>query len=67
MIDEYDAETLAMHLENVQAKTEALDAAKTGRDDHIRAMLGKGAKPTELSKVAGMSRERIYQIKQHRR
>ena len=39
----------------------------TARDDLIRARLAAGASPTELAKEAGLSRARIYQIKDRRR
>ena len=67
MIDEYDAETLRLHLANISEKEEALAAAIKGRDDQIRGMLRKGAMPTELGAIAGMSRARIYQIRDGRR
>lgn len=67
MIDPYDAETLRMHAANVEQKQEDLANAVEGRDDQIRGMLRKGAKPTELGALIGMSRERVYQIRDRRR
>ncbi|MCU1418746.1 MAG: hypothetical protein JWP32_2920 [Schumannella sp.] len=67
MISDYDAETLDLHRANVAEKTEALEQAKAGRDDHVRALLAKGVGPTELGRLTGLSRERIYQIKENRR
>lgn len=67
MINEYDAETLELHKANVAEKEQALEKAKAGRDDHVRALLAKGAGPTELGRLSGLSRERIYQIKDRRR
>lgn len=67
MISDYDAETMTMHATNVAEKTDALERAKTGRDDFVRKLLEKGARPTEIGRLAGLSRERIYQIKDGRR
>ena len=67
MIDEADAETLSDHVALIEQRTAELAEAVKDRDDQIRAMLAKGAKPTELGRLAGMSRERIYQIKDGRR
>lgn len=67
MIDSYDTETLDLHRQNVEQKEAALEAAKTERDEFVRALLAKGAMPTEIGRVAGLSRERVYQIKQRRR
>jgi DNA-binding phage protein len=67
MISDYDAETLALHTANVAEKTEALEEAKNSRDQFVRELLGKDARPTELARLAGLSRERIYQIKDSRR
>ncbi|WP_157509577.1 hypothetical protein [Leifsonia sp. Root4] len=67
MIDEDDAETLAIHVALIEQRTAEVAEAVKGRDEQIRGMLAKGAKPTELGRLAGMSRERIYQIKDGRR
>lgn len=67
MISDYDAETLALHTANVADKTQALETAKTDRDEFVRELLRKGARPTEIGRLAGLSRERIYQIKDSRR
>lgn len=67
VINEYDTETLNLHRQNVEAKETALTDAKAGRDEFVRELLGKGVKPTELGRAAGLSRERVYQIKQRRR
>jgi len=37
------------------------------RDDLIRELLAAGERPTDLARAAGLSRERIYQIKDRRR
>jgi DNA-binding phage protein len=37
------------------------------RDDMIRALLAAGERPVDLARDAGLSRERIYQIKDRRR
>jgi hypothetical protein len=67
VINDYDAETLALHRQNVEQKETELEAAKAGRDEFIRDLLGKGSMPTEIGRVAGLSRERVNQIKQRRR
>jgi DNA invertase Pin-like site-specific DNA recombinase len=67
VINEYDTETLDLHRLNVTQKEAALEAAKRDRDEFVRSLLAKGAKPTELGRAAGLSRERVYQIKEHRR
>jgi helix-turn-helix protein len=67
VINEYDAETLDLHRQNVAEKEQALAEAKSARDEFVRSLLAKGAKPTELGRTAGLSRERVYQIKQRRR
>lgn len=66
-ISEYDAETLDLHRQNVAAKEAALEQAKADRDEFVRGLLTKGAKPTETARIAGLSRERVYQIKERRR
>lgn len=67
MINHYDTETLELHRQNIEQKEAALESAKSDRDDFVRALLGRGAMPTEIARVAGLSRERVYQIKQRRR
>jgi hypothetical protein len=67
VINDYDAETLDIHRQLVDAKQAALDKAKNDRDEFVRDLLIKGAKPTELGRIAGLSRERVYQIKERRR
>ena len=67
MINKYDAETLLLHVANIEAKKEALTEAVEGRDEQIRGMLRKGAMPTELGNLIGMTRARIYQIRDGRR
>jgi hypothetical protein len=39
----------------------------TRRDDLIRALLAAGERPTDLAQAAGLTRGRIYQIKDRRR
>lgn len=67
MIEPYDAETLQMHLANVAQKQDDLNTATRGRDEQIRGMLRKGAGPTALAALVGVSRARIYQIRDSRR
>lgn len=67
MINDYDTETLELHKANVTEKEQALEIAKNGRDDFVRALLAKGVGATELGRASGLSRERIYQIKDRRR
>ena len=67
MINEHDAETLRRYLAQIQELQDALATAVEGRDNQIRGMLRKGAKPTELGNLAGMTRGRIYQIRDERR
>lgn len=66
-LSEYDSETLDLHRRNVEEKEAALETAKADRDEFVRSVLGKGAMPTEVGRAAGLSRERVYQIKQRRR
>lgn len=44
-----------------------LSAAKDVRDEGVRLALERGGGATELSRLTGLSRARIYQIKERRR
>lgn len=63
MIDPYDAHTLDLHQQKIARIETDLQAAKNARDEQVRGMLRKGAGPTELGKMLGVTRARIYQIR----
>lgn len=64
MISEYNTETLQLHSENVANKQAALAKATQDRDEVIRAVLERGdGLPTEVGRITGLTRGRIYQIK----
>lgn len=67
MIDPTDAKTLTRQLAKIAKIQEGLDEAIAERDDLVRAMLTKGAGPTELGDLLGVTRARIYQIRDRRR
>lgn len=51
---------IAQEIADLQAR---LDERATHRDDLILKGLSGGERPTDLGRAAGLSRERIYQIK----
>ncbi|WP_102157719.1 hypothetical protein [Zhihengliuella halotolerans] len=51
----------------VAAQQASLDEAKAELDDAIRAALAAGVPVTELAEKSGLSRPRIYQIRDRRR
>lgn len=53
--------------EAVTAASLALVAAQAERDDAVREALDAGATVNELMAPAGLSRERLYQIRDRRR
>lgn len=67
MITPQDAATLAVHTGDVADAADALEVAKSRRDAFVRKLLRGGAGPTEVGRLAGLSRERIYQIRDGRR
>lgn len=44
-----------------------IETVKQERDTRIKQLLETGASPTELAKASGLTRTRIYQIKDGRR
>jgi hypothetical protein len=66
MISPYNLETLELHRRNVEEKERALRQAQDNRDEFVRELLSKGNMPTEIGRAAGLSRERVYQIKRRR-
>lgn len=59
-----DAEEIRAELREVVAQLEALARR---RDDLIRRGLGGGVRPVDLVSDAGLTRSRIYQIRDRRR
>jgi hypothetical protein len=53
--------------EDLQRVIQQITELHARRDDLIRALLAAGERPTDLARAAGLSRERIYQIKERRR
>lgn len=57
-------------LEYLQRRRDILneiETVKEERDQRIRDLLESGASPTELAQATGLTRVRIYQIKDGRR
>lgn len=54
-------------LVNVEATANALDHAERERDEAIRAAIKAGASVISIAAAAGLSRARIYQIRDGRR
>jgi hypothetical protein len=53
--------------DNVEAAAQALSRAQAARDDTVREALDAGATVNDLMAPAGLSRERLYQIRDRRR
>lgn len=67
VIKPFNAETLALHKAKIEHCERELVNAKAARDNFIRGMLEKGESPTETATAAGISRIRVYQIRDHKR
>jgi hypothetical protein len=59
--------TLEDAVRRVNEAEATLERVKAVRDAYVRDMLAQGAGPTDLARITGLSRERIYQIKSGRR
>ena len=65
-LNETDTNTLRYLAQVVKEETAELERMKKDRDDAIRFALQMGAYPTEITKATGLTRARIYQIKEHK-
>ena len=67
MLSDENARIVTEYAKKVTDLTEKLSKATADRDGVIRDALLVEAKPTELSRLTGISRMRIYQIRDRRR
>jgi hypothetical protein len=67
MLSDKDTRYLTQLTRAVTDAETQLQTAKDVRDEAIRLALESGGGPTELAKITGLTRERIYQIKERRR
>lgn len=67
MLSDRDRTYLTELATNIRTAQKELDRASANRDDAIRLALESGATVTELARTFNLSRERIYQIRDHRR
>jgi len=67
MLQDQDRAYLERLASTIAAAQTELDLASANRDDAIRFALESGAGPTELAHIFGLTRARIYQIKDGRR
>jgi hypothetical protein len=67
MLNEKDTKFIKNLATEVAALTAKLEEAKERRDEGVRVALDSGGGATELSRLTGLTRGRIYQIKEHRR
>ena len=67
MLSDENAKIVTEYAKKVTDLTEKLSKATADRDGVIRDALLVEAKPTELSRLTGISRMRIYQIRDRRR
>jgi hypothetical protein len=64
MLNDADTHYLAGLVKDARTAHDAADAAEHDRDEAIRACFELGAGATELARLTGLSRARIYQIRQ---
>jgi len=67
MLTDRDRDYLTELAATRSAHADQLAATDELRDNAIRDALDHGSKPTELGRIFGLSRERIYQIRDRRR
>jgi hypothetical protein len=67
MLERRDRDYLETLSDRITELTAQLDELTTTRDDAIRLALDGTAGPTELARIFGLTRARIYQIRDHRR
>ena len=67
MLSDENAKIVTEYAKKVTILTEKLSKATAERDGIIRDALLGDAMPTELSRLTGISRMRIYQIRDRRR
>ena len=67
MLSDENAKIVTEYAKKVTDLTKKLSKATAERDGVIRDALLGAAKPTELSRLTGISRMRIYQIRDRRR
>lgn len=67
MLTDHDRETLTMHAAKIVALKTDIEAAARARDVDIRGALKAGASTVEIGGLTGLTRARIYQIRDGRR